>query len=77
MMRDVVTEGTAEGAGFGQGVYGKTGTADVNNASQPNAWFVAFDPSKDIAVANVVLEGGYGATAAAPEVKSVIDAYNG
>jgi hypothetical protein len=77
MMQDVVTEGTAEGAHFGPGVYGKTGTADVNNASQPNAWFVAFDPSKDIAVANVVLEGGYGATAAAPEVKSVIDAYNG
>jgi hypothetical protein len=77
MMQDVVTEGTAEGVQFGPGVYGKTGTADVNNASQPNAWFVAFDPSKDIAVANVVLEGGYGATAAAPEVKSVIDAYNG
>jgi cell division protein FtsI/penicillin-binding protein 2 len=77
MMRDVVTEGTAEAAGFGSGVYGKTGTADVSSASNPNAWFVAFDPSKDIAVANVVLSGGYGATAAAPEVKSVINAYKG
>jgi cell division protein FtsI/penicillin-binding protein 2 len=77
MMRDVVTQGTAAGAGFGPGVYGKTGTADVKNGVQPNAWFVAFDPSKDVAVANVVLQGGYGATAAAPEVKAVIDGYNG
>jgi hypothetical protein len=77
MMRDVVTQGTAAGAGFGPGVYGKTGTADVQNGVQPNAWFVAFDPSKDVAVANVVLQGGYGATAAAPEVKAVINAYHG
>jgi hypothetical protein len=29
MMRDVVTEGTAAGIGFGPDVYAKTGTADV------------------------------------------------
>jgi hypothetical protein len=77
MMRDVVTEGTAAGAGFGSGVYGKTGTADVSNSSNPNAWFVAFEPSKDVAAATVVLNGGYGATAAAPEVKAVLNGYKG
>jgi hypothetical protein len=75
MMRDVVTEGTAAGQGFGSDVYAKTGTADVSGQGQPNAWFVAFDPDQDVAVAAVVLNAGYGATDAAPEVHSLLNGY--
>jgi cell division protein FtsI/penicillin-binding protein 2 len=69
MMRDVVTEGTAAGLGFGPDVYAKTGTADVDGQEQPNSWFVAFDPKQDVAVACLVLNAGYGAQYAAPEVQ--------
>jgi Penicillin binding protein transpeptidase domain len=75
MMRAVVTEGTAEGTGLGANVYAKTGTAEVENQKQPNAWLVAFDSASDVAVAVLVLRGGYGATAAAPEVTSFLNAY--
>ena len=74
-MRDVVTEGTAAGQGFGSDVYAKTGTADVDSQGQPNAWFVAFDPDQDVAVAAVVLDFGYGATGAAPEVHAFLNGY--
>jgi Penicillin binding protein transpeptidase domain len=72
MMRAVVTTGTAAGLGFGPDVYAKTGTADINGQGQPNAWFVAFDPGKDMAVACLVLNAGYGAQIAAPEVQSFL-----
>ena len=51
MMRAVVTQGTAAGLGLGSTVYAKTGTADIQGQDQPNSWLVAFDPTKDIAVA--------------------------
>ena len=51
MMRAVVTSGTGAGLGFGSTVYAKTGTADIQGQDQPNSWLVAFDPTKDIAVA--------------------------
>ncbi|WP_232794228.1 penicillin-binding transpeptidase domain-containing protein [Pseudofrankia saprophytica] len=75
MMRDVVTEGTAAGLGFGPTVYAKTGTADVDNQGQPNSWFVAFDPARDVAVACLVLNAGYGAQFAAPEVQHFLASY--
>jgi cell division protein FtsI/penicillin-binding protein 2 len=77
MMRAVVDTpaGTAAGVGFGASVYAKTGTAQVENQKQPNAWLVAFDTSQNLAVAVEVLQGGYGATAAGPEVKSFLDSY--
>ena len=75
MMRDVVTEGTAESIGFGPDVYAKTGTADVQGQDQPNSWMVAFDPDQDIAIAALVVKAGYGAQAAGPEVKTFFDAY--
>jgi hypothetical protein len=75
MMRAVVTSGTAAGLGLGPDVYAKTGTADVNGQGQPNSWFVAFDPSKDIAVACLVLNAGYGAQFAGPEVQSFLSQY--
>jgi transpeptidase family protein/MecA-like transpeptidase family protein len=75
MMRAVVTSGTAAGLGFGSDVYAKTGTADVNGQGQPNSWFVAFDPTQNIAVACLVLNSGYGAQVAAPEVQSFLSRY--
>jgi hypothetical protein len=75
MMRDVVTEGTAEGLGFGSTVYAKTGTADVQTQGKPNSWLIAFDSSKDVAVAALVLDAGYGASFAGPEVASFLNNY--
>jgi Penicillin binding protein transpeptidase domain len=75
MMRAVVTDGTASGEGFSSTVYAKTGTAEVENQKQPNAWLVAFDTSQNLAVAVLVLQGGYGATAAAPEVQNFLSQY--
>jgi Penicillin binding protein transpeptidase domain len=75
MMRAVVTSGTAAAIGFGPGVYAKTGTADVDHQGQPNSWFVAFEPSSDVAVACLVVDAGYGASVAGPEVKTFLDLY--
>ena len=72
IMRDVVTEGTGAGLGLGAGVYAKTGTADISGQDQPNSWMVAFEPSKDIAVAALVVNAGYGASFAGPEVASLL-----
>ncbi len=74
VMRAVVTSGTAAGIGFGQDVYAKTGTADIVGQGQPNSWLIAFDPNEDIAVAALVLNAGYGAQFAGPEVKAFLDA---
>jgi cell division protein FtsI/penicillin-binding protein 2 len=73
MMRDVVTQGTAAGLGLGSTVYAKTGTADIQGQEQPNSWLVAFDPTKDIAVACLVVNAGYGAQFAGPEVASFLN----
>jgi cell division protein FtsI/penicillin-binding protein 2 len=75
MMRDVVTEGTADAIGFGPDVYAKTGTADIQGQDQPNSWFVAFDPDQDVAVACLVVDAGYGAQYAGPEVKEFLGQY--
>ena len=58
LMRAVVTEGTADGIGFGPDVYAKTGTADIKGQEQPNSWLIAFDPDDDVAVACLVLNAG-------------------
>ena len=73
MMRAVVTTGTAAGLGFGPAVYAKTGTADINGQEQPNSWFTAFDPTRDVAVA--VLDAGDGAQYAAPEAQAFLSQY--
>ena len=75
MMRAVVTSGTAAGLGFGPDVYAKTGTADIQGQEQPNSWLVAFDSSQDIAVGCLVLDAGYGAQFAGPEVASFLSSY--
>jgi hypothetical protein len=75
MMRAVVTSGTAAPIGFGPGVYAKTGTADVDHQGQPNSWFIAFEPSRDVAVACLVVDAGYGAQFAGPAVKAFLEQY--
>jgi Penicillin binding protein transpeptidase domain len=75
MMRAVVTSGTAAPIGFGPDVYAKTGTADIDGQGQPNSWLIAFEPSQDVAVACLVVNAGYGAQIAGPEVKAFLDSY--
>jgi hypothetical protein len=75
MMQAVVTSGTAAPIGFGPGIYAKTGTADVQGEEQPNSWLIAFDPSQNVAVACLVLNSGYGAQVAGPEVKSFLGSF--
>jgi hypothetical protein len=75
MMRAVVTSGTAAPVGFGPGVYAKTGTADIDGQGQPNSWLMAFEPSQDLAVACLVVDAGYGAQFAGPEVKNFLNGY--
>ncbi|MBR7838218.1 hypothetical protein KDL01_33410 [Actinospica durhamensis] len=72
------TGGTAAGvySGVHDEVYGKTGTADqdATTTQKPNSWMVVFDPTKDIAIACVVLNAGFGASFAGPETASVLEA---
>jgi len=75
MMRAVVTSGTAAPIGFGPDVYAKTGTADIDGQEQPNSWLIAFEPSRDVAVACLVVSAGYGAQVAGPEVRSFFNGY--
>jgi len=75
LMRAVVTSGTAASIGFGPDVYAKTGTADIQHQGQPNSWLIAFEPSRDVAVACLVLNAGYGAQVAGPEVRTFLDRY--
>ena len=74
VMREVITSGTADAVGFGSGVYGKTGTAeaDANKDHYPNGWMIVFDPSKDLAIAAVVVDSNFGAKTAGPEVNYIL-----
>jgi penicillin-binding protein 2 len=56
---------------------GKSGTAQVPNRENDDAWFVAFAPydEPEIAVAAVVEGGGGGGSVAGPVVRAVIEAY--
>ena len=58
-------------------VAGKSGTAQVPNRDNDDAWFVAFAPYRDpeVALAVVVEGGGGGAAAAAPVARQVLEAY--
>jgi penicillin-binding protein 2 len=79
------------GAGAKYKWAGKTGTAqvvtvkqtestkhkDVDERKREHAWFIAFAPADDpkIAISVLVENAGFGATAAAPIARKVIDAY--
>jgi peptidoglycan glycosyltransferase len=79
-MRRVVTEGTGRNAMAGETIQvaGKTGTAQLD-AGLPHSWFTGFAPydasaDKRLAFAVIVEHGGYGARAAAPVAREVVDA---
>jgi cell division protein FtsI/penicillin-binding protein 2 len=79
-MRRVVTEGTGRRAMAGASISfaGKTGTAQLDSG-MPHSWFTGFapydgDPARRLAFAVLVEHGGYGATAAAPIAREVIEA---
>jgi len=78
-MRSVVTGGTGRAAMQGEeiAVAGKTGTAQVASG-EPHSWFAGFAPygaaAHRIAFAVVVEHGGYGARAAAPVARELVDA---
>src|SRR6202163_1976891 len=81
----------ASGKGAEYSIAGKTGTAQVFTVAQnakynektveerlrDHAWFIAFAPvdAPRIAVAVLVENGGFGASAAAPIARKVMDAY--
>ncbi len=72
LMHAAVTNGTLSGLWHGQaGVYGKTGTAEVQGKTA-NSWTIAF--KGDYAVAALAVGGNYGASTAGPECKSLLDA---
>jgi peptidoglycan glycosyltransferase len=79
MMEDVVREGTGTRAalsGVGVTVAGKTGTAESDDPSRNQAWFIGFAPAEDprIAVAVVVEDtSSTGGEAAAPVAAAVMD----
>ena len=66
MMRQVVTVGTASGAGLPAGTFGKTGTAEfgTDNPPKTHAWFAGYRGG--IAFAVLVEGGGVGGRVAAP-----------
>ncbi|MGI8844892.1 MAG: penicillin-binding transpeptidase domain-containing protein, partial [Thermoleophilaceae bacterium] len=81
MMGKVVEEGTGTAAALsGAKVAGKTGTAEVDNATANQAWFIGFAPldNPKMAVA-VTIERtqGQGGTDAAPIAKQVLEALLG
>ena len=81
MMGNVVEEGTGTAAALsGAKVGGKTGTAEVDNATANQAWFIGFAPldSPKMAIA-VTIERtqGQGGTEAAPLAKQVLEALLG
>jgi peptidoglycan glycosyltransferase len=76
MMEAVVTRGTGTAARIPEvRVAGKTGTAE-NPHGPPHAWFAAFAPAEAprVVVVVVVENGGWGAEAAAPIAREVLEA---
>ncbi len=81
MMSNVVQEGTGTAAALsGIDVAGKTGTAEVDNATSNQAWFIAFAPVENPRMAIAVTverTSGQGGTVAAPIAKQVLEALIG
>jgi peptidoglycan glycosyltransferase len=78
MMSRVVEEGTGTAAALSDvSVAGKTGTAEVDNATSNQAWFIAFAPVEDPQMAIAVTverTQGQGGTVAAPIAAQVLQA---
>jgi penicillin-binding protein 2 len=90
-MRATLTRGTGRGVGSKDyNIAGKTGTAQaysvgknerldrkVDERLRDHSWFIAFAPAEapQIAVAVLVENGGFGASAAGPIARKIMDAY--
>jgi len=77
-MRDVIVDGTGRSLrGHPVAIAGKTGTAEVDRAAS-HSWFVGFAPygqaTKQIAVAVILENAGYGGAGAAPAAGEIITA---
>jgi cell division protein FtsW (lipid II flippase) len=77
-MRDVVLDGTGRALrGHAVPIAGKTGTAEITGASS-HSWFIGFAPygqaTRRVAVAVIIENAGYGATAAAPAAGEIVSA---
>ncbi|MBS2534695.1 hypothetical protein KGQ20_18140 [Catenulispora sp. NF23] len=75
MMRGVITDGTATSLqGIAPTLGAKTGSAEPNPTDPTDSWMIAMDPQHDIAVSALVLNGGYGNSAAGPAIAAMMKA---
>lgn len=76
LMRGVAASGTASGVFPGlSGIAAKTGSAESNDTStthKTDSWMIVFDKDHDIALAALVLNGGFGRDEAGPEINKVL-----
>lgn len=77
-LKDVAHDGGTAAyffTGFPIPIAGKTGTAE-NSHGQDHGWFVAYAPYDDprVVVVVIVEQGGFGATAAAPIARTILEA---
>jgi hypothetical protein len=73
MMRGVITDGTATSLiGISPTLGAKTGSAEPNNKDKTDSWMIAMDPDHDIAVAALVLNAGFGNSAAGPAIAAMM-----
>ncbi|NUR26756.1 MAG: hypothetical protein HOV83_13095 [Catenulispora sp.] len=73
MMRGVITNGTATSLqGISDTLGAKTGSAEPNNKDKTDSWMIAMDPNHDIAVAALVLNAGFGNSAAGPAIATMM-----
>lgn len=77
MMIEAVENGTGSAARIdGAEVGGKTGTAQWGEGRTPHSWFVGYAQmgEREVAIAVLVEEGGYGSRVAAPIAQDVMEA---
>ena len=75
MMRGVITNGTATSlAGIAPTLGAKTGSAEPNSTDKTDSWMIAMDPQHDIAVSALVLNAGFGNSAAGPAIAAMMKA---
>ena len=75
MMRGVITNGTATSLqNISPTLGAKTGSAEPNSTDKTDSWMIAMDPQHDIAVSALVLNGGFGNSAAGPAIAAMMKA---
>lgn len=75
MMRGVITNGTATSLqNISPTLGAKTGSAEPNSTDKTDSWMIAMDPQHDVAVAALVLNAGFGNSAAGPAIAAMMKA---